>query len=286
MKIAVASGKGGTGKTLVATNLYNSLIQQDYKAELVDCDAEEPNANQFLKGILVDKISVTQNIPTIDKNLCSFCGKCQDYCQYNAILVLPKQKQIRVIEDLCHDCGACSYACKTGAITEREITIGEIYRYETKNKNAFTEGQINIGTHSAVAVISKAIKSTKYTELVIFDSPPGTSCPFITTVSEADFVILVSEPTPFGLNDLRLSVDTLSQLKKPFGVIINRAGLGDKKMHQFLKTKEIPLLAEIPFDREVAQLYSEGKLITDFRPEYKEKFQQLFSNVKKELTND
>ncbi|MGQ8336127.1 nucleotide-binding protein [Sunxiuqinia sp. A32] len=286
MKIAVASGKGGTGKTLVATNLFNILQQQGSMVELVDCDAEEPNDRQFIKGKLMDEEIVTQNIPSIDKDICTFCGKCQTYCNYNAIIVLPEQKHIQVIEELCHDCGACCYACKTGAIIEETKPIGSVTTYKTDKGCFLLEGQIDIGIYSPVPVINKVIKSTQMDELVIFDSPPGTSCPFIATVSAAEFVILVSEPTPFGLNDLRLSVETLIQLKKPFGVVINRSGLGDEKMYQFLNEKRIPLLAQIPFDRQVAQQYSDGKLITDTMPEYQERFQQLLGCLNKQIKND
>lgn len=286
MKIAVASGKGGTGKTLVSTNLFNVIRKSGIHVELIDCDAEEPNDQQFTGGRLDHEEVVTQNIPAIDKDKCTFCGKCQEYCNYNAIIILPEQKHIQLIEDLCHDCGACSYACQFGAITEKSKPIGTVKRYELQNTCALVESQVEIGVYSSVPLINQAIKSSHDTPLTIFDAPPGTSCPFIATVSAADFVVLVTEPTPFGLNDLRLSVDTLLQLNKPFGVIVNRAGLGDNQLYDYLKENNIPLLSEIPFDRKIAKTYSEGQLISDAMPEYSDHFLQLFKTIKNQLHND
>ena len=286
MKIAVASGKGGTGKTLVSTNLFNVIQKSGIAVELIDCDAEEPNDQPFIGGRLNDEEMVTQNIPSIDKAKCTFCGKCQEYCTYNAIIILPELQHIQVIEDLCHDCGACSYACRFGAITEKTKPIGTITRYELDNGCALIESQIEIGVYSSVPLINQAIKSSQETQLAILDAPPGTSCPFIATVSAADFVILVTEPTPFGLNDLKLSVDTLIHLDKPFGVIINRAGLGDNRVYGYLEKNNIPLLSEIPFDRKIAKTYSEGELISNTMPGYHDRFYQLFTTIKNQLQND
>lgn len=283
MKIAIASGKGGTGKTLVATNLFNIIQKSGEAVDLIDCDAEEPNDQQFIHGAVANEEMVTQRIPVIDKDACTFCGKCQEYCQYNAIILLPEVQHIQVIEDLCHDCGACSYACKANAITERSKPIGTITRYELENDCALIESQIEIGVYSPVPLINQAIKSSPDNQLVILDSPPGTSCPFISTVSNADFVVLVTEPTPFGLNDLRLAVDTLTQLRKPFGVIINRAGLGDDKIYHYIKENNILLLAEIPFDRRIAEYYSKGQLISNAMFDYFNQFNQLFMTIKKQV---
>lgn len=283
MKIAVASGKGGTGKTLVATNLFNVIQKSGQTINLVDCDAEEPNDQQFIRGNLDCEEMVTQKVPTIDTKACLFCGKCQEYCQYNAIILLPELKHIQVIEDLCHDCGACHFACKSNAISEREKPIGTITRYELESDCALIESQIEIGIYSPVPLINKAIKSTPDDQLTILDSPPGTSCPFIATVSNADFVVLVTEPTPFGLNDLQLAADTLIELKKPFGVVINRAGLGDTKVYRYLEENDIPLLAEIPFDRRIAEYYSKGQLISNAMFDYSKQFNQLYATIKKQV---
>lgn len=283
MKIAIASGKGGTGKTLVSTNLFQVIQQLGDQVELIDCDTEEPNDRQFIKGKVIDQTMVTQQIPVINKDLCNFCGQCQEYCQYNAIIVLPKIRHIQVIEELCHDCGACSYACQTGAIQEKIKSIGTITYYETIEGNALIEGQTDIGIFSSVAIINKTIKSHTESQFVLLDAPPGTSCPFIATVSAADFVALVTEPTPFGLNDLNLSVDSLKELGKPFGVIVNRSGLGDDKLYQYLHENDIQLLADIPFDRQIAHEYSEGRLIAETLPEYRELFQRLYETIKNQV---
>lgn len=284
MKIAIASGKGGTGKTLVATNLFQTIRKAGEPVILIDCDSEEPNDQQFINGNLIDEQLVTQNIPVIDTDKCTYCGKCQEYCHYNAILVLPEMKHIQVVEDLCHDCGACLYACQYGAITEKEKMIGAITKYDVDDHSALYESRIEVGVYSSVPLIREAIKDAENGHFAIFDSPPGTSCPFIATVEQADYVVLVTEPTPFGLNDLKLSVETLQELNKPFGVVINRAGLGNNAVQEFLAENKIQLLAEIPFDRKIAASYSEGILITDSLDEYRELFAQLYKTLEKKAS--
>ena len=281
MKIAIASGKGGTGKTLVSTNLFQTVRKAGKPVILIDCDSEEPNDQQFINGNLIDEQLVTQNIPVINTDKCTYCGKCQEYCHYNAILVLPEIKHIQVVEDLCHDCGACLYACQYGAITEKEKMIGAITKYEVNDHSALYESRIEVGVYSSVPLIREAIKDAGNGNFAILDAPPGTSCPFIATVEQADYVVLVTEPTPFGLNDLKLSVETLQELKKPFGVIINRAGLGNKAVQEYLAQNHIQLLAEIPFDRRIATSYSEGESITDSFDEYRKLFAQLYKTIEK-----
>lgn len=279
MKIAIASGKGGTGKTLVSTNLFHTIRKEKQPVILIDCDSEEPNDQQFIKGNLADEQLVTQNIPVIDTDKCTYCGKCQEYCNYHAILVLPESKFIKVVEDLCHDCGACSYACKYGAISEKEKITGTVTKFEVDEQSALYESRLEVGVYSSVPLIHEAIKDAGNGHIAILDAPPGTSCPFIATVEQADYVVLVTEPTPFGLNDLKLSVETLLQLGKKFGVIINRAGLGDNAVQKYLEENQIQLLTEIPFDREIARNYSEGILITETMPEYQEQFNQLYKKL-------
>jgi MinD superfamily P-loop ATPase len=264
IKIAIASGKGGTGKTFVATNIFHALLKNNYRAMLVDCDAEAPNAVAFFNAKESDSIEVTQLVPVINTSLCTFCGKCHEYCNYNAIFILPPAKLISVIEDLCHGCGACSVACRFDAITEKPVSLGKVITYSNNGKPSLIEARMNVGVMSPVPVIKEAIKQIddRY-EIVILDSPPGTSCPFIQTVATADYVILVTEPTPFGLSDLRQSVETLKKTDKPCGVIINRAGLGNNDVQEYLARESIPQLLEIPFKKEIAELYSVGKIVAE-----------------------
>lgn len=282
MKIAIASGKGGTGKTLVATNLFNTIKKQQ-RVLLIDCDSEEPNDQQFIKGNLTEEQIITQNIPVINEEKCSYCGKCQQFCTYHAIIVLPDLRKIKVIEDLCHSCGACSYSCKFGAITEKGKVIGTITKYEVDENSSLLESRSEIGVYSSVPLIKEAIKDANNDPIIILDSPPGTSCPFIATVEKADYVVLVTEPTPFGLNDLKLSVDVLKELKKKFGVIINRSDIGDESVNKYLEENNIQQLGKIPFDRKIAEKYSEGNLITDDSSEYNQTFKELFNSIKEQV---
>jgi len=264
MKIAIASGKGGTGKTFIATNIFYTLLKNDYRAMLVDCDAEAPNSIAFFETKLVKESEVTQLVPVINTDSCTFCGKCHEYCNYNAIFILPPMKIIKVIEDLCHGCGACSVACKTGAISEKPVSLGKVTVYSTKGLPVLIEARMNIGVMSPVPVIKAAIRQIEnQADIIILDAPPGTSCPFIQTVASADYVILVTEPTPFGLSDLKQSVDTLRKINKPCGVFINRTGLGDNNVWKYLSNEKIPLLLEIPFKKEIAGLYSRGKIVAE-----------------------
>jgi len=267
IKIAIASGKGGTGKTFISTNIFYTLLQNNYRAILVDCDAEAPNSLEFFERNFISESQVTQQVPVINSDICTFCGKCYEYCNYNAIFILPQKKIINVIEDLCHGCGACSVACKFEAISEKPVSLGHVSLYSTNKLPDLIEARMNIGVMSPVPVIKSAIKQIDdQTDIVILDSPPGTSCPFIQTVSSADYVLLVTEPTPFGLSDLKQSVETLRTMDKPLGVIINRAGLGDNKVQDYLGQENIPLLLEIPFDKKIAGLYSTGKIVSKTDP--------------------
>ncbi len=279
MIVAIASGKGGTGKTLVATNLFWTLQNRQIPVTLVDCDAEEPNVEEFFSGNPDDSFEVTQHIPVIDPEKCQWCAKCFDYCNYNAIVYLPDTRFIQVVESLCHDCGACVAACTSGAITEKEKKIG-IVSYNWINSHAsVVTGCTEVGIASPVTVIKRAIGEAAGKEFTLLDSPPGISCPFIATVNKADYVVLVTEPTPFGLHDLKLSVDTLKELGKPFGVIVNRAGLGNRDVYHYLESEHITLLAEIPMDREIARIYSEGGIIAESSREYRDTFLQLYQQL-------
>lgn len=279
MNIAIASGKGGTGKTLVSTNLFWTAQKKGLPVTLVDCDAEEPNVAEFIQGEVTDSILVSQHIPVINTEQYVFCGKCHDYCNYHAIICLPPSNFIQVVEELCHDCGACIVACEFDAITEKEKTVGKVCSMQLNTHAQIIEARAEVGVYSPVPVIKKAIKEAKSHELCIFDAPPGISCPLIATVESADFVVLVTEPTPFGLNDLKLTVDTLKHLGKPCGVIVNRAKLGNNAVYQYLKENNIPLLLEIPMDREIARIYSEGRLLVDEKPEYQQQFADLLHKI-------
>jgi len=264
IKIAIASGKGGTGKTFVATNIFFSLLKNQIDTVLVDCDAEAPNAVAFFKTRQINTIEVTQLVPVINANVCTFCGKCHEYCNYNAIFILPPMKIINVIEDLCHGCGACTAACMDNAITEKPVSLGKVNLYSNNGKASIIEAQMNIGVLSPVSIIKTALKQiNNQAGIAILDSPPGTSCPFIQTVASPDYVILVTEPTPFGLSDLKQSVEILRKMDKSFGVIINRTGMGDNKVQEYLYSEDIPLLLEIPFKKEIAELYSTGRIVTE-----------------------
>lgn len=285
IKIAIASGKGGTGKTFISTNLFNTLQKLDAKVNLVDCDAEEPNDREFIAGDFQHSFDVTQQIPVIDESKCTYCGKCYDYCNYNAIFFLGEQRMIRVLEDQCHGCGACSVACEDGAITEKDDLLGKVSVYKVEQNSQLIEARMKVGVHSAVPVIKAAIKSAVDADVVLLDSPPGTSCPFIQTVATADYVVLVTEPTPFGLSDLRQSVETLKSMGKSCGVIVNRAGLGNDEVYDYLKNENIPLLMSVPFDKSIAMTYSNGKLISNESPEWENKFAQLFKLILQENGN-
>ncbi|MCE5345016.1 MAG: ATP-binding protein [Bacteroidales bacterium] len=280
IKIAIASGKGGTGKTFVATNLFYTLLLKKYRAILVDCDAEAPNAVAFFETKEIEKSEVNQLVPVIDINKCTFCGKCHEYCNYNAIFILPPMKIINVIEDLCHGCGACSVACIADAISERPVSLGKVETYSVNGLPALFEARMNIGVMSPVPVIKAAIKKIdNHADIAILDAPPGTSCPFIQTVSSADYVILVTEPTPFGFSDLKQSAATLNKINKPYGVIINRAGLGDNSVYEWLKENNTPLLLEIPFDKGIASIYSNGQLLVKKNKKYKTLFNGLMKTI-------
>lgn len=285
MKIAIASGKGGTGKTFVSTNLYWSLHQAGISVTLVDCDAEEPNVGEFLSAPETDRQTITQQIPVIDTEKCTFCGKCHEYCNYNAIVILPPVKFIQVVDELCHDCGACYVACQEGAIAHKDRNLGTVTRQEIDHRTHLVEARAEVGVYSPVPLIKKAINSVEPGSLAILDSPPGISCPFIATVDRADYVVLVTEPTPFGLNDLKLSVETLREMGIPCGVIINRAGLGDQGVQEYLVKNNIPLLMEIPFDKEIARIYSEGGLWVEKVPEAQNRFLTLLETIKKQLNS-
>jgi len=272
MIIAVASGKGGTGKTTIATNMALALKE----VQFIDCDVEEPNAHLFLKPQIEETMPVTVPIPVIDEKKCTHCGLCADACAFNALVVFPKS--VLVFEELCHGCGVCSYVCPEDAIREQKKEIG-IIEIGRRDEIAFMHGRLNVGEPMATPIIRKEKSLVKRDGTVILDAPPGTSCPVIETVKGTDFCLLVTEPTPFGLNDLTLTVGMLRQLSIPMGIVINRADVGNEQVHEYCGQEDIPILLEIPMDSRIAHLYSEGIPLVEELPEYRDTFVDLFARI-------
>lgn len=282
--IAIASGKGGTGKTFISTNLFNSLQERGLNLALVDCDAEAPNVREFLEdGELKGSLEVNQKVPVINKSKCIYCGKCDEYCNFNAIFYLKEPPMIKVLEELCHGCGACSVACEYGAITEKDVLLGHVHRYSSPNGNEVIEGRMEVGVHAAIEIIKKSVKVASEFDVVLLDSPPGTGCPFVQTVYLSDYVVLVIEPTPFGLSDLKQSIAILRDMNIPFGIIINRADIGTDETKKYLEEENIPLLMSVPFDRDIAVTYSKGELVTNLNQAWKLKFKDLYNKLEEQL---
>jgi len=273
MIVAVASGKGGTGKTTVAVNLAVSIG----KAQLLDCDVEEPNAHLLLNPKIIREEPVYRFIPSINDGLCDRCGKCAAFCQYNAILVVPQR--VLVFPEICHGCGGCALVCPKGAIIEGRHRIGRL-KEGYKNGLQIVFGELEVGEPMAVPLIREVKRRIDRDGNVVLDAPPGTSCPVIETVKGSDFCLLVTEPTPFGLHDLKIAVAVLEDMDIPLGVVVNRAGVGDRRVYEYCSEKGIPILMEIPYQRKIAELYSKGIPFSLEMPEWRDRFQKLFSDVK------
>lgn len=272
--ITVASGKGGTGKTTVAVNLALSIGH----VNVLDCDVEEPNVHTLLELGATETAEVVLPTPLVDQEVCTLCGQCGEFCAFNAIFV--GKKKVVVYPEICHSCGGCRLVCPERAITEIGRVIGKVHESDVRNIR-LVYGELNIGEPLATPIIKAVKREMNPDGINILDAPPGTACPVIGTMEESDFLVLVAEPTPFGLHDLAMAVDVVRQLGIPHGVVVNRAGIGDNSVQEYCKEKEIPILMEIPFDREIAELYSRGVPFVERMPEWRERFLDLLEAIKR-----
>ena len=278
MRIAIASGKGGTGKTTIATNLAFVLARQNRSVQLLDCDVEEPNCHIFIKPEIETSEPVTVPIPQVDQEKCTGCGICGEVCQYSAIVCM--KGKVLVFPELCHGCGGCQRFCPEKAISEAGREVGEV---ETGQGKAllFAQGRLRIGEVMAPPLIKGVKQSVVESDVTIIDAPPGTSCPVIEAVRDSDFIILATEPTPFGLNDLKLAVEMVRVLNLPFAVAINRCDVGDNAVKDYCAKEGIEIILELPHDRLIAQAYSKGEIASECLGEYAD----IFTNFAKHITD-
>ncbi len=283
MIIAIASGKGGTGKTAVAAALAQALTRGDYSVSCLDCDVEGPNAHIFIKPNLLDHKPVEMLIPQVDDTLCSGCGECANVCQFHAIVVLGGRTL--VFPELCHGCGSCTLVCPDRAITEAPRTMGLLEGGQSPDGINFGHGLLNVGEPMAVPVIAQLKKWRDYlaAEVVIVDSPPGASCPVVESIRGADYVLLVTEPTPFGLHDLRQAYVLTQELGIPAGLIINRDGIGNTDVEAYCQEVDLPVLLRIPLEREIGAGIAQGKTLLDIHPDYENAFQALYSQIAEQV---
>jgi MinD superfamily P-loop ATPase len=286
MRIAVASGKGGTGKTTIATSLALSLAADRMQAPpaldpplFLDCDVEAPNAHLLLQPVFARRQEVGILIPQVDEAQCNRCGKCAEVCQYHAIAVLGKK--VMVFAQLCHGCGSCTLTCPEGAISETLDVMGVLESGPAMGGLLFARGVMNVGEPMATPIIRQLKKwaAPPSDQIVILDASPGTSCPVVESVRGADFLLLVTEPTPFGLHDLKLAAQVGRELNLPMGVVINRDGIGDGGVDEFCAAEGLPILMRIPFDRVIAEGVAQGRPLVDIRPEYAGRFRQMLTEI-------
>jgi MinD superfamily P-loop ATPase len=279
MEIAIASGKGGTGKTTLSTNLA-SYIAQEEEVVLTDLDVEEPNSGLFIKARLLRREAKYKMIPEWSEESCQSCGNCQEVCNFHAILQLGAS--ILVFPQLCHGCYACAELCPSSSLEMVAEKMGELQHFQQGKLN-FIESRLDVGQEQATQLISQTKKyiNEHFPEdiLKIYDSPPGTSCPVIEATKDADYVILVTEPTPFGLHDLKLAIDTMKGLGKDFGVVLNRKGIGNTEVIHYCQREHIDLIAEIPDDRRIAELYSRGELVYHEIPEVARQLERIMDCI-------
>ena len=287
MKITIASGKGGTGKTTLSTNLTALLAEKNNNVVLADLDVEEPNSGLFIKGELQHSQKMYKMIPKWNKDNCILCRYCQSVCKFNAVIMMIDE--VIVFDKLCHSCYACSELCPQNALPMKRQKMGELNRFKFEELN-FVEGKLDIGQEQAVPLIAQILlyidKNFSENFLKIYDAPPGTSCPVIEATKHSDLIILVTEPTPFGLHDLKLSVETMRKLEKEFVVVINRYGIGNKKVEEYCLEESIPVIAKIPNSKKAARSYSHGNLIYRFIPEIKKEIKKVANFVKSKLEQE
>ena len=284
MQIAIASGKGGTGKTTLSVNLATLLSQQiseDTTILLADMDVEEPNSGLFLKGELLHSEVKYRMVADWDEKKCTFCERCANICEFNAIAYLGIS--VMVFPELCHSCYACSDLCPEDALPMIPRRMGELKEYKLTDRLFFMESRLDIGVEQATPLIEQSRKHIKKSNaenmIVIIDAPPGTSCPVIEAVKDADIVLLVTEPTPFGLHDLTLAVDTMQELKKNIAVVINKYGIGNREVEKYCADKQIPVIGKIPNLKEAAMMYSKGEILVDSIPEIRTEIDNIYQNI-------
>ena len=279
MKIAIASGKGGTGKTTLSVNLASFLAEQK-QVVLADLDVEEPNSGLFIQADLIHEENTYKMVPEWMEDQCTLCGVCQKVCNFHAVIQL--DKMIMVFPELCHACYACSELCPSDALPMIRKKMGKLKYFRKDNLN-FIESRLDIGEEQAVPLIKQTqqyiSKQLNGIDIHIYDSPPGTSCPVIEATKDVDYVILVTEPTPFGLHDLKLAVETMRELKKEMGVVINRDGIGNNDVWKYCEKEQIPVLAKIPNDRRIAEMYAQGQLIYQEVPEFRQALKDISTQI-------
>ena len=282
MKISIASGKGGTGKTLVATSIAVSLASlEGTQVTIADCDVEEPNSYLFFPDrILLEKKECHVPVPVIDEEKCTHCGKCSEVCAYHALAVLPQT--VLLFPELCHGCGACTIICPEKVVSDGSRSVGEIFRARSNGLDIIW-GELSLGEARTTPLI-KAVKNEAGGKMVIVDCPPGTSCSLVESVRGTDFCLLVTEPTPFGLHDLDIAIKVLEKMNIPRGVLVNKSGMGDQKVYEYLEKKNIPLLMEIPLDRKIAELYSHGEIFAEKMPEWKARFVGMVRKIEEMIS--
>lgn len=273
MKVAVLSGKGGTGKTTISVNLFSYLEH----SVLIDTDTEEPNSHLFLDGRLVETTDVLKHYPVVDEGLCTLCNRCGEVCHFNAII--PTKKNVVVFDDLCHDCGFCQLVCDSMAISYRPKAIGHVNEYHINMSKKYYSGTLTIGEISGVRIIEHLRTITEDEPLVIIDCPPGVSCSTVAAIEHVDYAIVVAEPTPFGLSDMKMVVELLRDESIPFGVVVNKSGIGNNDIYSFLQEEHITHIVDIPFSKKHAKSYSHGQLLIEEDPTYSTYMKQIMATI-------